>query len=153
MDVVKIDKAQKQKHILVNDHIPNRAFKNEFQTNHFTLKLHKIFIYENQLGKQRVQEGGSFLVLDMSIRNNTSESLELLSEEFLLSYDDGELFTPEICFHHPKQFEDVVTLDALQQKRGLYIFLVASNCKKISLHHFEWYGEEDFKRYRLRYKL
>ena len=49
MDVLYKDENNNLKHILCNDHRPNPAFINEFQTSQFTLKLLSIEIIEKNL--------------------------------------------------------------------------------------------------------
>lgn len=153
MDVIKKDKDKQVSHILIQDHIPNRAFINEFQTNFFTLKLQSIEIVESCLQGYQVEEGGVFLVLHVMIRNNTNEILDIYKEDFALYYDETEPYPPEENFQVPFQFPDEFSLKPLEECKGSYIFIISKNAKKICFFHHEYYDEEDFKMYRLRYRL
>lgn len=153
MDVLKRDKDNHINHLLIKDHIPNPAFINEFQTNYFTLKLNTIELVEDKLENFQVDAGGQFLVLHVCIRNNTNEILDLYREDFLLSYDDEDAYAPEEYFHVPYQFQDEFALKPLETIKGSFIFIIADNAKKITFYHHEYYDEEHFKMYRLRYRF
>lgn len=153
MDIIKKDKNNHISHILVNDHIPNPAFINEFQTNYFTVKLNSIEIVEEALNGYRVDQGGAFLLLHMNIRNNTNEILDLYREDFALFYNKEEPFNPEENFGVPYQFPDQMALKPLESVKGCYLFIIDKNAKKIGFLHHEYYDEEHYKEYHLHYKL
>lgn len=153
MDIIKTDKYGQINHILVQDHIPNPAFINEFQTNYFNLKLHSIEMIENTLEGYKVDDGGMYLLLHVSIRNTTNEILDLYREDFLLSYDDVDGYPAEENFKVPYQFPDEYALKPLETKKGCLIFIVDTNAKKIMFYHNEYFDEERYKTYRLRYRF
>ncbi|NBK97589.1 MAG: DUF4352 domain-containing protein [Erysipelotrichia bacterium] len=153
MDVLKKDKNNHVSHLLIKDHIPNPAFINEFQTNDFTLKLNTMELVSHQLEGYQVDEGGQFLVLHLMIRNNTNEILDLYREDFLLSYDEGEDYNPEEFFNVPYQFKDEFALKPLETIKGCLVFVIAANAKKITFSHNEYYDDEHYKNYHLRYRF
>ena len=153
MDIIKKDKNLQVSHILVKDHIPNQAFINEFRTNYFTLKLFSIEMVEASLAGFKVDEGGIFLLLHVQIRNNTNEILDLYREDFSLYYDREEPYNPEEYFQVPFQFPDAFSLKPLESIKGCFVFIISSYAKKICFLHNEFYDEDHFKMYRLRYRL
>lgn len=153
MDVLKKDKYNQVNHLLIKDHVPNPAFMNEFQTGYFTLKLNTIEIVQNKLEGFQVDDGGQFLILHVSIRNNTNEILDLYREDFLLSFDDEDPYLPEENFNVPYQFKDEFALKPFETVKGSLIFVIAENAKKISFIHNEYYDEEHYKTYHLRYRF
>ena len=62
MEFIHKDKDNHLHHILCNDHIPNPAFINEFQTQLFSLKLHCIEMIEGILKGYYVDEGGAYFL-------------------------------------------------------------------------------------------
>ena len=153
MDIIKIDKNQRIQHILSNDHVPNPAFTNEFQSESFTLKLNSMQLIEAHLHGFTVEEGGAFLLVDVSIRNNTNETIELYKEDFMLSADNKEPYYPEDYFGVPLQFKEEMNIPALTSIHGKFIFLINFKCKKIDFMYIEYYDKEYWKEYHLRYKI
>lgn len=153
MDIIKRDENNQVSHILVQDHIPNRAFVNEFQTNFFTLKLKSIEIVKSKLQGYKVDQGGVFLILHISIRNNTNEILDVYRDDFALYYDEDEPYPPEENFKVPFQLADILALKPLEEIKGSYIFTVSESAKRICFLHNEYYDEDDYKSYRLRYRI
>lgn len=152
MDVIKKDQNNHISHLLIHDHIPNPAFINEFQTNEFTLKLNSIELTK-QIGDYVMEEGGTFLLLHIALRNNTNEILDLYREDFLLSYDDEEAYPAEEYFNVPYQFKNEFALKPWEMVKGIFIYTIAENAKKICFFHNEYYDEEHYKTYRLRYRF
>lgn len=153
MDLLKRDKENQVTHLLLKDHIPNNAFINEFQTNFFTLKLNTIEIIEEVLNGYKVDEGGVFLLLHVSIRNNMNEILELEKDDFSLYYDKEGPFSPEENFGVRFQFDNEILFKPFEIMKGCFIFIIDKSTKKICFFHEEYYDDENFKLYRLRYKI
>lgn len=153
MDIVRKDINNHISHILSNDHIPNQAFVNEFQTNYFSLKLLNMEIVETPINGFYVDAGGAFLLMYMEIRNNTNETINLYREDFFLKYDKEEQDHPEDYFDVPLQFENEFSLLPLQTIKGCFVFLISKNVKKIDFNYYEYYDDENFKEYHLRYRI
>jgi len=152
MDVIYNDKNGNVNHILCNDHKANQAFINEFQTNEFTLKLNSIMVYENEL-KEYIVEDGLFVLFDVEIRNNTNECIEIFKEDFMLCFNNNENYYPEDYFKIKNQFEDIFKINGWECKQGFFIFIVPKQLKKLDFFYTEFYDEEHYKEYHLRYKI
>lgn len=153
MDVLRKDKKDHITHILCNDHIPNNAFKNEFQTLSFTLKLNFMEIIEHEMNGYDIEENTAYLVLDIDIRNNTNEKLELYNEDFMLSINKTKPYIPEDNFNVNNQFTDCIEIDALASINGKFIFITPKSINKIDFFYLEFSEEEYVKEYHLRYKI
>lgn len=153
MDILKRDRKNQISHILTNDHKPNPAFINEFQTNSFTLTLKSIELVEGNMGGYEVETGGMFVVMHITIRNNTNEIIDISREDFGMSYDKEEPYNPEENFHITHQLEDEFSLKPFESINGSYIFVASANAHKLCFLYNEVYDEEHYKLYHLRYKL
>ncbi len=148
MDLIKIDKTNKTSRQLLNDHIPNRAFKNEYQTNDFTFMLHHMELIDS-----KTSENEKLLKCHISIRSNIVEPLELLSEDFLFSQNEDE---PILCEPYQKgdtQLEEYFVIEPLKTIHGTLLYKVIGSIHKITVLYYEYYEDDNCKRYRLRYKL
>lgn len=153
MDILKRDKNNQISHMLTNDHRPNPAFINEFQTNNFTLSLKSIELVEGALEGYQVEEGGMFVVMHLSIRNNTNEIIEISREDFALSYDKEEPYTPEENFKSSHQFADDFAMKPFETVNGNFVFITSASASRICFLYNENYDEDHYKLYRLRYRL
>lgn len=150
MDLIRTRKDKSQIHLLCKDHIPNFAMKNEFQTSTFSLRLNQLEIHEEEYYGYIIDEGGVFLCVDVTIKNLMNETLKLSKNEFLITYD-SETYEPEEYFLVEQQFKDQIVLEANEQVRGKYIYIIAQTTKKITLRYYEENENQYPKEYRLRY--
>ena len=97
MDLIKIEN-QHQIRLLINDHCPNQAMRNEFQTQTFSFKIHRLEWMKECEGYQ-VDEGGIFLHLPASVSELvTNEILSFSKNNILISYDNEEPYEAEENF-------------------------------------------------------
>lgn len=144
----------KDSRLLTNDYCPNQAMMNQFQTQFFTCTLRSMELHGNELQGFRVDENAQFLLLHLTIQNNTNEILTMFKEDFLIRFDQEGPFEAEEEFGVPNQFPDTYALKPDEERRGCLIFLIARNTKKIMLSYTEYFDDEsEGKTYRLKYEL
>lgn len=153
MDLIRTKKDNTQLHLLLKDHIPNFAMKNEFQTTTFKLRVFSLEIYEHIFEGYVIEEGGMFLCVNCGIKNLTNEILSFYSSELTVSYDHQGPFVAEEFFEVTNQFEDEIALRPNEEVKGKFVFMVAKDAKKIVLRYLEQVDDERVKEYRLRYQL
>ena len=153
MDVLYKDENNNLKHILCNDHRPNPAFINEFQTSQFTLKLLSIEIIEKNLDSYYVEDGWLFVLFHVEIRNNTNEIIEIYKDDFNVCLNNNDIYEIEDNFNIQYQLNDLLVLKPLETLKGNYICIIDKKIKKLDFHYTEYFDEEYFKQYHLRYKL
>lgn len=146
MDLIKKDINNKVTRQLLNDHIPNRAFRNEFQSNDFTFKLHYMELYEQS-------DNSHLLVCEVSIRSNVVEPLELLSDDFLLSCNEEDPIVCELEKTYDTQFDEYFILDSLSTKTGKLVYKIKGNIQRLTFLYYDYFDDGNSKRYRLRYKV
>lgn len=153
MNLYRIKKDHSQTLVLLADHIPNLAMKNEFQTHTFKLRINKLEMIEEECQGYRVDEGGIFLLVSVTLTNCSNEILSFSKNELLVSYDKEEPYEPEDYFEVENQFEDEIALKPNEEVKGKYVYIIASNAKRITIRYIEAYDDEHFKEYRLRYVI
>lgn len=153
MDLIRTKKDNTQLHLLLKDHIPNFAMKNEFQTTTFKLRVFSLEIYEHIFEGYVIEEGGMFLCVNCGIKNLTNEILSFYSSELTVTYDHQGPFVAEEFFDAANQFEDEIALRPNEEVKGKFVFMVAKDTKKIVLRYLEQVDDERVKEYRLRYQL
>lgn len=147
---------EKEKHnrLFTNDYRPNPAMINEFQTQFFTCKLRKIELAGRHLHGYHVDEGAQFLVLHVTIRNNTNEILSMFREDFMIHFDEEGPFEAEEEFGVPYQFPDTYALKPQEERKGNLVFIIASNTKMICFRYTEYFDDDsEGKTYRLKYTI
>lgn len=153
MYVIKIDKNGHKSRILCNDHKPNPAFVNEFQTTSFTLKLEFIEQIEGDFCGYKIDEGSYFVLYHMHLRNNTNEEICIFSDDFQLNINKHKLYLVEEYLQLENQFENECILNPWEEKKGYYLFVVSNQIVHADLFYCEYYDEEYEKQYHLRYKF
>lgn len=153
MDLIKTRKDKSQVHLLCNDHVPNFAMKNEFQTSSFSLRMNHLEIHEEEFYGYTIEEGGMFLCVSLTIRNLTNEILSFSKNDFFIMYDKEGPYEPEENFNVKHQFEDEMALKPYEEIHGKYVFIISSSTKKITFKYFEAYDDQRVKEYRLRYVI
>lgn len=153
MDLIKTKKDKSQLHLLLKDHVPNLAMRNEFQTRSFMLRLVRLEMIENELKGYEVDEGGSFLLATITLKNLTNEILSFSRKDLLISYDLESPYEAEEYFEVENQFEDEIALKPNEEVKGKYVYIIASNAKRITFRYFEVLEDERMKEYRLRYMI
>ncbi len=153
MDLIKTRKDKSQIHLLLNDHVPNYAMKNEFQTSSFSLKLNYLEIHEDEYFGYVIEKGGVFLCTNVLIKNLTNEILSFSKNDFLISYDKEGPFEAEENFGVTGQFEDEIALRPYEEVKGKYVYIMSQNAKKIAFKFYEPYDDQNMKEYRLRYVI
>lgn len=153
MDLIRTRKDRTQIHLLCNDHIPNFAMKNEFQTTTFSLKINQLEIHEEEYYGYVIEKGGVFLCIHLTLQNLTREPLSFSRYDFLVHYDRESEFEAESHFDVEEQFEDLFILQPFMTVSGKYVFIISENAKKIALKYYEIYEDQSVKEYRLRYRI
>lgn len=153
MDLIKTQKDKTQVHLLCNDHIPNFAMKNEFQTITFSLKMNHLEIHEDEYFGYVIEEGGAFLCVSITIKNLTNEILSFSKNDFVITYDNEGPYEAEEYFEVKNQFEDEMALKPFEEVKGKYVYIINKNAKKIAFKYFEAYDDQRVKEYRLRYHI
>lgn len=153
MDLIRTKKDNTQLHLLLKDHIPNFAMKNEFQTTLFKLRVFSLEIYEHIFEGYVIEEGGVFLCINCGIKNLTNEILSFYPSELTITYDRQGPFEAEEYFEAAHQFENEIALKPNEEVKGSLVFIIAKDSKKIVLKYLEPIDDERVKEYRLRYQL
>lgn len=153
MDLIKTKKDKTQLHLLLKDHIPNLAMKNEFQTRSFMLKLNSLEMVENELGGYEVDEGGIFIMANITLKNLSNEILSFSRNDLLISYDKEAPYEAEEYFQVEGQLEDEIALKPNEEIKGKYVYIIAANAKRVTLRYLEQLDDERVKEYRLRYVI
>ena len=150
-----LNKTTNEKQIiyLINDHCPNQAMRNEFQTNTFTLKINKLEIVEKECCGYVVDEGGIFLIASITLHNLSNEILSFSKNDLLISYDKEDPYEAEEYFGVPYQFEDEIALKPNDEVKGKLVYIIAESAKKVTFRYFENYDDDTEKQYKLRYNL
>lgn len=153
MDLIKTKKDKSQLHLLLKDHIPNLAMKNEFQTQNFMLRLNRLEIVESNLAGYEVDEGGVFLLASITLKNLSNEILSFSRDDLLVSYDKESPYEAEEYFDVENQLEDEIALKPNEEVKGKIVYIIASNAKKITFRYLDALDDEKVKEYRLRYVI
>ena len=151
MDLIKIEN-QHQIRLLINDHCPNQAMRNEFQTQTFSFKIHRLEWMKECEGYQ-VDEGGVFLLASIIVRNLTNEILSFSKNDILISYDNEEPYEAEENFGVLAQLEDEIALKPFEEVKGKLVYIIASSAKKVTFRYVEMYDDDSEKQYKLRYRF
>lgn len=143
-----------EKRLLTNDYCPNPAMKNCFQTQFFTCTLRKIELCGQTLNQFHVDEGAQFLLMHLTVHNMTNEILSMFKEDFYIKFDGEGPFEPEEEFGVTHQFPDTYALKPNEEMKGVLVFLIAQDTKKIVFSYTEYFDDEsEGKTYRLKYDL
>lgn len=153
MDVIYKNSKGIMNHILCNDHKPNPAFINEFQTCRYTLKLNSIEIIESYFESLILDDDALFVLFHIEIRNNTNEIIDVYSEDFTLTCNNKYTIYPEENYEFEFQLKNEFYLKPWDIYKGYLIFITEKNIKKLDFFYTEIYDEDDFKEYHLRYKI
>ena len=101
-----------------------------------------------------MDEEAQFLLLHLTIHNLTNEILSMFKEDFLLLFDQEGPFEAEDDFGVPHQFPDTYALKPNEEQRGVLVYLIARNTKKITFTYTEYFEDEsEGKTYRLKYEI
>lgn len=147
-------KQDKENRLLTNDYCPNPAMINAFQTQFFTCTLRHIELCGSELQGYSVSEEAQFLLLHLTIHNITNEILSMFKEDFYIRFDQDGPFEAEDEFGVSHQFPDTYALKPNEEKRGVLVFIIARNTKKITFSYTEYFDDEsEGKTYRLKYEL
>ena len=145
MDLIKTKKDKSQLHLLLKDHIPNLAMKNEFQTQNFMLRLNRLEIVESNLAGYEVDEGGVFLLASITLKNLSNEILSFSRNDLLVSYDKESPYEAEEYFDVENQLEDEIALKPNEEVKGKIVYIIASNAKKITFRYLDALDDEKVK--------
>lgn len=153
MDLIKTLKNKKQMTLLIRDHCPNQAMRNEFQTMFFSLKILKMELMEGECEGYIVEEGGVFLVVSLQIKNLSNEIVSFRKGDLLISYDKENAYEAEENFGVAHQLDDEIALKPNEEVKGKLIYVIASNAKRITFRYLEYYDDESEKQYKLKYLI
>lgn len=144
----------REKRLLTNDHYPNPAMRNQFQTQFFTCTLRRIELHGQELYGFRVDETAQFLILHMTIENITNEIITMFKEDFLIRFDQEGPFEAEEEFGVPHQYPDTYALKPNEERRGCLVFIISQASKKITFSYTEYFEDDtEGKTYRLKYDI
>lgn len=144
----------REKRLLTNDHYPNPAMKNQFQTQFFTCTLRRIELHGQELYGFRVDETAQFLILHVTIQNITNEIITMFKEDFLIRFDQEGPFEAEEEFGVPHQYPDTYALKPSEERRGCLVFIISQATKKITFSYTEYFEDDtEGKTYRLKYDI
>lgn len=151
MDLIKTCRNSTKMHLLCKDHVPNFAMKNEFQTITFSLKMNHLEIHEEEFYGYVMEDGGTFLCVNVTITNLMKETLPFQKSDFVITYDSEGPYEAEEYFGVDAQFEDEWELKPNETKTGVFVYTISKYAKKIAFKYFELYDDQRIKEYRLRY--
>lgn len=153
MEII-IHEQGREKRLLTNDHYPNPAMKNQFQTQFFTCTLRRIELHGQELYGFRVDETAQFLILHVTIQNITNEIITMFKEDFLIRFDQEGPFEAEEEFGVPHQYPDTYALKPNEERRGCLVFIISQATKKITFSYTEYFEDDtEGKTYRLKYDI